>query len=120
MFSFRRWQRVFDNRLFLFMSVISYNLYLYHLVISMSLLYRIHFPHATTAVPQMDHHWQLAFIIVAALASVAVASLATYLIERPLLHNGRQMLISALPKARKYLSLFGIWTLKDRPRPSPG
>jgi peptidoglycan/LPS O-acetylase OafA/YrhL len=115
MFSAKLWQQIVDNRLFLFLSVISYNLYLYHLVISMSLVYRVHFPSATTAVPQMDPHWQLMFIVVAALTSILVATLVTYSVERPFLRSGKSLLIKVVFASRVALSRLALWGLRQRP-----
>jgi len=87
-FSKSWWQGIFSNKILVFLSVISYNLYLYHLIVSMSLAYRLHFPPSDHRIPQTDSHWQIAFVVVAGAVSIAIATIVTFAFERPLLRLG--------------------------------
>lgn len=86
-FAVKPWRAVLSNRVLVFLSTISYNLYLWHQAIG--LLIRKHgwWP-ADTPVPTDDPHWRWSYTLVAITASVIVATLITYLFERPLLRNG--------------------------------
>ena len=79
------WRRILSNWILVFFATISYNLYLYHLVLASSLLGRLHFPPASTVNPQDDPHWQLLFNVFGFAVVVAVAAAVTYAFERPLL-----------------------------------
>jgi peptidoglycan/LPS O-acetylase OafA/YrhL len=79
------WRKFLSNQIFVFFATISYNLYLYHLILASSLLGRLHFPPASTANPLDDPHWQIVFCLFGVAVVVAVATAVTYLFERPLL-----------------------------------
>lgn len=85
LFATQVWQRLLANRVLLFFALISYNLYLYHLVLASSLVARLRFPPFLGAHPAADLGWQISFNLVALAIAVGVASLATFLVERPLL-----------------------------------
>ncbi len=85
LFGVKWWRRFMRNRLFLYFAVISYNLYLYHLVLASSLVARLRFPPFQGPHPPADPHWQVLFNIVAFVVVVGFSSLVTFLVERPLL-----------------------------------
>ena len=81
------WRWLVANPLFVFFSVISYNLYLWHQLITNFLgKHSIPFPRPEHFVD--DRAWQWWFTVVAVLVSVVVASIVTYAFERPLLARG--------------------------------
>ena len=91
------WRSALSNRVFVFFATISYNLYLYHFILASSLLGRLHFPPASTAIPQEDPHWQILFNVIGVVVVVAVAAAVTYFIERPLLRMKPRFLRSETP-----------------------
>ncbi len=78
------WHRIVANPLFVFLSVISYNAYIWHQVVARSLLWA-HLPHAATADPHDDPAWQIFALPLYLLAGTALAAAITYGFERPLL-----------------------------------
>jgi peptidoglycan/LPS O-acetylase OafA/YrhL len=78
---------LFANPLTLFLSAISYNLYLWHQLIA-RLLFEHRIPLATTADPHADPQWQVSFFVLAVATGVGVSALITYGFERPLLRHG--------------------------------
>ena len=83
------WRAIIANRVFTFLSLISYNLYLWHQVIARVLKEYGWWP-ASTLVPTDDPTWRWSIFIVAMAVSIAWASLLTYCFERPLLQHGVQ------------------------------
>ena len=81
------WRRIVANPLFMFFSVISYNLYLWHQLIG-NFLGQHSIPQARTEHFMDDRMWQWSYTLVAVFVSVAVASIITYAFERPLLARG--------------------------------
>ena len=81
------WQRVLANPVLLFLSAISYNLYLWHADIAAAIRDNGWWP-AATPVPMDDPHWRWSYTLVSFAASVTVATLLTYAVERPLLRLG--------------------------------
>lgn len=78
------WKRILANRVLVFLSTISYNLYIWHQLIGRKLLaYRM--PAFATPDPHNDPHWQVLFTIAAWIAAVAFSAVVTYAFERPLL-----------------------------------
>jgi len=82
--AFPLWHRLFANRVLVFLSVISYNAYIWHQLVARGLLW-LKIPPIATTDPHNDPHWQLLALPIYLLAGVAVASVLTYAFERPLL-----------------------------------
>lgn len=81
------WRKLVAHRMLLFLSTISYNLYIWHQAIGRLIRDR-HWWTADTPTPMDDPHWRWTYMVVAVTASVIVASLITYGFERPLLQLG--------------------------------
>ena len=81
--AFPLWHRLFANRVLVFLSVISYNAYIWHQLVARGLLW-LKIPPIATTDPHNDPHWQLLALPIYLLAGVAVASVLTYAFERPL------------------------------------
>lgn len=91
------WRAVLANRFLVFLSVISYNLYLWHQLIA-NFLAKHAIPLPRTENFENDRVWQWAFLVVAVGLSIGVASLITYLIERPLLKKGLRAITDLFPR----------------------
>lgn len=78
--------RLVANPALVFLSGVSYNLYLWHQVIARALLDR-HLPPFRTADPHDDFRWQIAYTALAWGASIAVAAVLTRLVETPFLRG---------------------------------
>lgn len=81
------WRAVLANPLLVFLSVISYNLYLWHQLIA-TYFARHAFPFPRTEHFFTDPVWQWTYLALTVTVSIAVASLITYAFERPLLKKG--------------------------------
>lgn len=79
----RWWQVLLDNPPLRFLATISYNLYLYHQMLARELLAQ-HVP-SYRGEPHDDAQWQARYTAMAFMAAIAVATIVTYLFERPLL-----------------------------------
>jgi peptidoglycan/LPS O-acetylase OafA/YrhL len=86
-FAIGLWRKLLANRVLLFLSTISYNLYIWHQSIGLLIRDR-HWWKADTPTPMEDPHWRWTYMIVAVTASIIVASVITYGFERPLLRLG--------------------------------
>ena len=86
-FAIGLWRKILTNRVLLFLSTISYNLYIWHQSIGLLIRDR-HWWKADNPMPMQDPHWRWTYMIVAVTASIIVASLITYGFERPLLRLG--------------------------------
>lgn len=81
-FSHRIWQRVIANPLFIFLSAISYNLYIWHQLIG-TYIYSNNIITSTFSNPREDLSWQLSVLLLSLILSCIVATLLTYFFERP-------------------------------------
>lgn len=79
----RSWQAVLDNPPLRFLATISYNLYLYHQMVARELLAH-HIP-PYSGDPHYERAWQERYTAYATALAIALATLATYAFERPLL-----------------------------------
>jgi peptidoglycan/LPS O-acetylase OafA/YrhL len=86
LFAFPAWQRLVANPPLVFLSGISYNLYLWHQPVART-LYLAHLPPWVGASEHEDPHWGLLYSFVVFAVAIAVASAVTYAIERPLLRR---------------------------------
>ena len=82
--SLRWWRRIVANPLLVFLSIVSYNLYLWHTLV-LIWMWKHGVPEAATANPHDDPHWKLVYIASGWAACLAIATAITYFIERPLL-----------------------------------
>lgn len=84
-----RWlRRVVGNPVLVFLSVLSYNLYLWHTLVEIWL--RDHkLPHPATHDPHRDPLWRSLYAAIAIAASLLVSAGVTYFVERPLLGTVR-------------------------------
>jgi peptidoglycan/LPS O-acetylase OafA/YrhL len=87
-FSERWWRRLLANPLLVFLSVISYNLYLWHTLVELWLLHH-HLPPSSMKVAHNDDVWKPWFIGASLAASIAISTAITYFLERPLLRTVR-------------------------------
>jgi peptidoglycan/LPS O-acetylase OafA/YrhL len=81
------WRALLGNRVLVFFSIISYNLYLWHQLIG-TFLAKHSFPLPRTATFATDRPWQWSFTLLSVAVSIAVATIITYVFERPLLKRG--------------------------------
>lgn len=83
-FAVRAWRAVVANPVFVFFSLISYNLYLWHTLVLIWLWKHGALPAATRNVHD-DDHWKVLFIASGWSLAIAISTAITYFIERPLL-----------------------------------
>ena len=90
-----RWfQWLWNNRLMRFLSLISYNLYIWHSPLALRLR-AWHIPPYTDEMPQRagEMPWQLHYTLLCFAGAIALASLLTFLWERPLNRLGAQLFL---------------------------
>jgi peptidoglycan/LPS O-acetylase OafA/YrhL len=87
------WQIVLVNPPLRFMATISYNLYLYHQIVARELLAH-HIP-PFSGDPHYDPQWQERYTAIAFTVAIAIATVVTYLFERPLLRLGQPRFAAA-------------------------
>ena len=80
----RAWRAAIANPLTIWLSIVSYNVYLWHTLL-MVWMWKHDVPHAVTKNPHDDPHWKLVYIALGWSATFAVATGVTYFVERPLL-----------------------------------
>ncbi|HEX4924612.1 MAG TPA: acyltransferase [Bdellovibrionales bacterium] len=78
------WIALLANPAFTYLSLISYNLYIWHQFLG-RLMVQSRMPASAHADPHNDADWRFQFMLFAILVSIALASAITYLFERPLL-----------------------------------
>lgn len=83
------WRRVVANPVFLFLGIVSYNLYLWHTLV-LIWIWRHGVLPAATPEPHDDPHWRFPFILVGWTACLAISTAITYFIERPLLGTAKR------------------------------
>ena len=81
------WRALLGNRVLVFFSIISYNLYLWHQLIA-NFIGKHNFPLPRTESFASDRAWQWSFTLFSSAVSIAVAAIITYAFERPLLKRG--------------------------------
>ena len=86
-YAWRPLRFLLSNRVALFFSTISYNLYLWHHTVGLQLM-RFGIPHPSTKDPHDDPVWKLRHLCFAIAGSIVLATLLTFLIERPILRWG--------------------------------
>ena len=80
----RPFRAILANPATIFLSIVSYNVYLWHTLL-MVWMWKHDVPHAATANPHDDPRWKLAYIALGWTTTLAVATAVTYFVERPLL-----------------------------------
>ena len=103
-FAFKAWRKILANPILLFLSTISYNLYIYHQFISRELLVRkIGFP-AELDLQKIsnpaDEIWQWVFVLIAVATSIITATIITHFFELPILNAGKGWLRRTSEKMR--------------------
>ncbi len=83
-FAWRAWRALVANPVFVFLSLVSYNLYLWHTLI-LIWMWKHDVPHAATRDPHADDHWKIAYLTLGWGVCLAVSTAITYFFERPLL-----------------------------------
>jgi len=89
LFAYQWWQRTLGNPVLVFLSVISYNLYLWHQPVA-RFLREHHIPKWTGADEHGDPSWGLPFSLLSFAAILVVATFFTYALERPILYWRRK------------------------------
>lgn len=84
LFALPAWRALLANPVLAFLSIVSYNLYLWHPVVAFYLK-RWQIPPWHGTQPQFDSTWQLPYTVLAMFVSIVVAAAITYPFERPLL-----------------------------------
>ncbi len=87
-FGQRWWRFVIGNPALVFLSVISYNLYLWHTLVELWFVHH-NVPPSANPTPHDDDVWKPLFIALSIVVSVAISAAITYFIERPLLATVR-------------------------------
>ncbi len=83
-FAVRLWRAIVANPVLVFLSIISYNMYLWHTLI-LIWLWKHDVPRAATPNPHDDDHWKFAYMALGWVLVLGVSSAITYFVERPLL-----------------------------------
>jgi peptidoglycan/LPS O-acetylase OafA/YrhL len=88
-FAIRPWRAILANPVLVFLSIVSYNVYLWHTLL-MIWLWKHDVPRALTPNPHDDDHWKLPYIALGWSLTLLVATAITYFVERPLLGTVRR------------------------------
>jgi len=80
----RFWRVALANPAFVFLSIVSYNVYLWHTLL-MVWMWKHDVPRAATPDPHDDPQWKLVYIASGWAVTLLVATAITYFFERPLL-----------------------------------
>ncbi len=83
-FAVKVWKSTLANPAAVFLSTISYNLYIWHQFIAQR-MFQNRIPSAVSQDPHQDPQWQMIFMGITAVLGVLMATLLTYGFERPLL-----------------------------------
>lgn len=87
-FTYRFWERgIWGNKLFIFISTISYNFFLWHQNINIALR-KLNIPYTASTPPQSDRAAMDGFSLLTAALSLIIATLVTYLVEQPIYKYG--------------------------------
>jgi len=78
------WRRAVGNRALAWLSLVSYNVYLWHTTIEIFLA-KHHVPRAVTKIPHEDATWRWEYVTLSFVAIALVSVAITYFIERPIL-----------------------------------
>lgn len=78
------WRRAIANPVLVFLSLVSYNLYLWHTLVMIWLWKSGAIP-SVTPDPHDDARWKFIFIVLGWALSLGIATAITYFVERPLL-----------------------------------
>ncbi|MBD5653947.1 MAG: acyltransferase [Candidatus Eremiobacteraeota bacterium] len=87
------WRAIVANRAFLFLSIVSYNLYLWHTLV-MIWMWKHGVPHAATTNPHDDDRWKAAYIALGWATSIGIATTIAYFFERPLLGTVKRQIFA--------------------------
>ena len=83
-FALRLWRAAIANPILVFLSLVSYNVYLWHTLV-LIWLWKHRVLHAATPNPHDDDHWKFAYIATGWTIVFLIATAITYFVERPLL-----------------------------------
>jgi peptidoglycan/LPS O-acetylase OafA/YrhL len=83
-FAARWWRATIGNPIFVFLSLVSYNLYLWHTLVAIW-MYQHGIPHSAIGDPHADPAWKPLYVAASIGISLAISTAITYFIERPLL-----------------------------------
>ncbi len=104
-FAARWWRAALGNPVLVFVSIISYNLYLWHTLVAIW-LFAHNIPPSAIGNPHADETWKPLYVATVVGVSLAISTAITYFIERPLLS-----LRAPLPFSFEYRR-------RDRPLPA--
>jgi peptidoglycan/LPS O-acetylase OafA/YrhL len=83
-FAWRWWRAALANPVLVYLSIVSYNVYLWHTLL-MVWMWKHGVPRAATPNPHDDDRWKFAYIVLGWSATLLVSTAITYFFERPLL-----------------------------------
>ena len=87
--SLRWWRGIVANPVLVFLSIVSYNLYLWHTLV-LIWMWKHGVPESATTNPHDDPRWKFVYIASGWAVCLAIATAITYFIERPLLGGARR------------------------------